>query len=337
MKKLIRTSVLAILLVSVTLGLTGSASAAQATVDLKTATSFAILAGTPDITNVPTSVITGNVGLSPAAGSGIKLTQAQVTGTMYAVDGSGPAGTVFDKALVDQAKLDLTAAYLDAAGRTPFTVLDSPELGGRTLNAGVYTTGSTALNITGGVDGPGPLVLDAQNNASAVFIFEGSDEEAGALTVGPGGTVSLINGASACNVFWRVYGATIDTSAVFKGNILALTSITVAGGVGTESNIEGRLLARNGNVTLDHTTVAVPICTLATTTATSTSTRKKQSVTTPTPTPMASAIPTPAPLLPNTGNAPTKTNMAWYYAVIPAGILVVVLISVYVVRRKQRI
>jgi len=308
---------MAVLAVAFTLGLTGSVSAAQITVDLKTATSFAILAGT-EITNVPTSVITGNVGLSPAAGSFIGLTQPQVTGTMYAVDATGPAGTAgtpSDKTLVDNAQLDLTAAYDDAAGRTPFDTIPS-ELGGTTKYPGVYRSDTTAFGITGGVDGPGPLVLDAQNDPNAVFIFEGSSELAGTLTVGPGGTVSLINGASACNVFWRVYGAIIDTSAVFKGNILALTSITVAGGVGTESNIEGRLLARNGNVTLDHTTVSVPICTVATATAT----------------PAAAAV----AKLPSTGVASSHSNIPWSVAIL-AGVFALSTLFVAIRRKKRAI
>jgi len=222
-------------------------------VNLGTAANFAILAGTPDITNVPTSIITGNVGLSPATGAGIGLTQAQVTGTMYAVDGAGPSGTINDPGLLTTAKNDLTAAYTDAAGRTPVTIVPT-ELGDTTLTAGVYATASTTLGITAGA---GPLVLDGQGDATSVFIFEASSEVANALTVGPGSTVSLINGASACNVFWRVYGATIDTTAVFKGSILSLTSISVANG----ANIEGRLLARNGNVTLIADTVAIPDCT----------------------------------------------------------------------------
>jgi len=222
-------------------------------VDLGTAANFAILAGTPNITNVPTSIITGHVGLSPATGAGIGLTQAQVTGTIYAVDDAGPAGSVNDPDLLTLAKNDLTAAYTDAAGRTPVTIVPT-ELGGTTLTAGVYASDSTTLNITAGA---GPLVLDGQGDATSVFIFEASSEVAGALTVGPGSTVSMINGASACNVFWRVYGATIDTTAVFKGSILSLTSITVANG----ANIEGRLLARNGNVTLIADTVTIPDCT----------------------------------------------------------------------------
>lgn len=316
---------IAVLAVAFTLGLTGPTTALATgplTVDLKTAAPFAILAGTPNITNVPTSVITGNVGLSPATGAGIALTQAQVTGTIYAVDGAGPSGAVNDPALLTIAKNDLTAAYTDAAGRTPATIVPT-ELGGQHLYSGVYTTDSTALGLTAGA---GPLVLDAQDDASAVFIFEGSDAEAGALTVGTGGTVSLINGASACNVFWRVYGAIIGTSAVFKGNILALTSITVAGGVGTESNIEGRLLARNANVTLDHTIVAIPDCT-----ASNTAVAARVAAAAATTTQAATLV---ATKLPDTGVAPSQNSAPINIAILAS---VFALSTLFVViRRKKR-
>jgi hypothetical protein len=150
------------------------------------------------------------------------------------------------------AKNDLTAAFIDAAGRTPVTTVPT-ELGGTTKTAGVYDSAATTFGITAGA---GPLVLDGQGDPSSVFIFEMNASGTG-LTVGPGSTVSLINGAQACNVFWRVDTATINTTAVFKGNILALTSITVANG----ANIEGRLLARNGNVTLISDTITRPTCT----------------------------------------------------------------------------
>jgi hypothetical protein len=76
------------------------------------------------------------------------------------------------------------------------------------------------------------------------------------LTAGPGSVVSLINGAQACNVYWRVDTAFINTTATFKGNVLALNSISVANG----ATIEGRLLARNGSVSLINDTITVPTC-----------------------------------------------------------------------------
>lgn len=332
--KMFKRVLIAVLVVSFGLGITGNTKAATATVNLGTAAPFAILAGTPDISNVPTSAITGNVGLSPATGAGIGLTQAQVTGTIYSVDAAGPAGRVTDPALLTIAKNDLTAAYLDAAGRTPVTIVPT-ELGGTTKTAGVYATSSTALQITAGA---GPLVLDGQGDPNAVFIFEGSDEIAGALTVGPGSVVSLINSASACNVFWRVYGASIDTTAVFKGNILALTSITVANG----ANVEGRLLARNGNVTLISDTISIPICTAAVATATSTAT--------PTPTPTATseadaaaaaaaaaqAAAAAAAKLPKTGATPPQNSILWNIIIL-TGVLVLVSTSLVVVLRKRKL
>ncbi|MEK9195757.1 MAG: ice-binding family protein, partial [Patescibacteria group bacterium] len=149
----------------------------------------------------------------------------------------------------------LTTAFNDAAGRTPVVTVPT-ELGGTTKISGVYDSASTTFGITAGA---GPLVLDAQSDPSAVFIFE-MDAEGTGLIVGPGSTISLINGAQACNVFWRVDTATIDTTATFKGNILALNSITVNNG----ANIQGRLLARNGNVTLINDTISVATCAAAT-------------------------------------------------------------------------
>jgi len=227
--------------------------AAQSTVDLRTASSFAILSGTPNITDAGNaSVINGNVGLSPATGAGIGLTCLQVAGTIYSVDATGPLPCrVTNGPLLLTAKNNLTTAYNDAAGRTPLTTVPT-ELGGTTLVAGVYDSTSTTFGITAGA---GPLVLDGQNDASSVFIFQAPFSGTG-LNVGSGSTVTLTNGAQACNVFWRVDTAAINTTANFVGTILALNSITVANG----ATIQGRLLARNGNVTLINDTITAPIC-----------------------------------------------------------------------------
>ena len=241
-------------MVGITFSLFGLVRAATATVGLGTAGNFAILAGTPNISNTGSTKVIGNVGLSPATGAGIGLLLSQVTGTIYSVDAFGPSGSINNPGLLTIAKNDLTAAYTDAEGRTPVTII-TDELGGKTLVPGVYASESTNFGITAGA---GALVLDGQGDAGAVFIFQVSAEAPG-LTVGPGSTVSLINGAQACNVFWRVDSATINTTAVFKGNVLALNSITVANG----ANIEGRLLARNGDVTLINDTITRATCAAA--------------------------------------------------------------------------
>jgi len=229
------------------------ANAAQATVNLRTASPFAILSGTPNITDAGnSSVINGNVGLSPATGAGIGLTCSQVSGTIYSPDATGPLPCrVTNPPLLLTAKNNLTTAYTDAAGRTPLTTVPT-ELGGTTLVAGVYDSTSTELGISAGA---GALVLDGQGDPSSVFIFQAPFSGTG-LDVGPGSTVTLTNGAQACNVFWRVDSANIDTTANFVGTILALNSISVANG----ATIEGRLLARNGNVTLINDTITAPVC-----------------------------------------------------------------------------
>lgn len=276
--------------------------AAQPTVDLGTAAPFAILSGTPNITDVANaSVIRGNVGLSPASGAGIGLLCSQVTGTIYSVDTAGPLPCrITDGPLMVTAKNHLTAAYIDAAGRTPFTTVPT-ELGGTTLVAGVYDSSSTQFGITAGA---GALVLDGQNNPSSVFIFEAGFNGTG-LTVGSGSTVSLVNGAQACNVFWRVDTASINTTANFKGTILALNSISVANG----ATVEGRLLARNGNVTLINDTITVPTtCSTATSTSSS------------------------VPGFPNTGFL-SGNGILW--AIVPLIAIITTLVGTYVARKKH--
>lgn len=278
-------------------------AAGPTTVNLGTAEPFAILSGA-GVTNVPTSVITGNVGVSPATGASITgLTCAEVTGVIYTVNAAGPACRVVDGPLMVTAKNDLTAAYLDAAGRTPETSVPT-ELGGTTKTAGVYSSASTTFGITAGA---GPLVLDGQGDPSSVFIFDMNSSGTG-LTVGPGSTVSLINGAQACNVFWRVDTATIDTTAVFKGTILALTSITVANG----ANIEGRLLAQNGSVTLNSDTITRPVCA-----------------------PPSTTTPPETPGLPDTGVDPSNHRIAGLLTILVLAIATAAVLSLYLVRRKR--
>lgn len=310
MKKISKTSTVKILVASLILGLAAVSinsplvQALQSTVNLGTATPFAILAGTPAITDTGSSVITGNVGLSPMAGSGISgLLCTQVTGTIYAVDATGlPCFTVNGPLLVT-AKNDLDTAYTDAANRIPVTTVPT-ELGGTTKTAGVYASGATTFDITAGA---GPLVIDAQGDPSAVFIFESSAASPG-LTVGPGSTVSLVNGAQACNVFWRVVSADINTTAVFKGTVLALNSITVANG----ANIEGRLLARNGQVTLNNDTITVPAC-LAPTGGSGSAT----------------------PGLPNTGFGSGVNSSLLLSIGTAAGIMIIALFSLVIVRKNR--
>ena len=124
-------------------------------------------------------------------------------------------------------------------------------------------------------------MLDGGGDPSTVFIFQTDSM----LITGSSSTVSLINSAQECNVFWQVgSSATLGTGSVFVGNILALTSITVTTGV----TVHGRALARTGAVTLDTDTFSAPTCDLTPPTSDSTSpptTPPTSSVTPPSTTP----------------------------------------------------
>jgi hypothetical protein len=212
------------------------ALAAEAPVNLGTTASYAVLAGTT-VTNTGPTVVSGNLGLSPGS---------SVTGFPPGVVVGGVQNVANAQAV--QAQSDLVTAYNDAAGRTPATTILGDSLGGLTLVAGLYSGG--ALDLTG------TLTLDAQGDTGAVFIFQA----ASTLITASASTVSLINGASPCNVFWKVgSSATLGTTTTFKGTILALTSI----GLNTGATVDGRLLARNGAVTLDDNIINSSNCTAA--------------------------------------------------------------------------
>ncbi len=281
-----------------------SASAAQ-TVKLGTATPFAVLAGTA-ITDVPTSSITGNVGLSPAAGTNYAgLTQAEVTGTIYSTTRTGPAGTVNNPALLTTAKNDLITAYVAAAGQPPTStfVTGDNQLGGKILTPGVYAFGHAA---TANITAASPLVLNGEGDTNAVFVFQASSD----LVTASNSVVRLENGAQACNVFWQVgSSATLSTASTFVGTIMALTSATLD----TGATVQGRVLARNGAVTLDHNTITTPsTCTVAATTTTATT------ATAPATTPAGTtgAIVTSGEAATGTGGAAGSGSGA---AVVPSG------------------
>lgn len=228
--------------------------ASHSRVDLLTADDFVVLAGSAVTGGAGTDVITGDVGLSPTAGSAITLlTCAEVNGTIYDVNGGytgGGGGSTAclstNAAKLTTAKNDLTTAYNDAAGRTTTSTI-ATELGGTTLTDGTYDSSAGTFGITG------TLTLDGGGNANAVFIFK----MASTLITASSSQVSLINGAQACNVYWQVgSSATLGTSTTLVGNVLALTSITDNG----SSNVNGRLLARNGAVDLENTTINKAVC-----------------------------------------------------------------------------
>ncbi len=224
------------LVVALVLGDAASASAAQPTVQLGTATSFAVLAGST-VTNTGPSSVEGSLGLAPGTA---------VTGFPPGLVSNG--STYRADSVARQAKADLTTGYLDAAGRTPFVVTGS-ELGGQTLAPGVYR-GSSALGLTGTV------TLNGHGDPSAVFIFQAGST----LITASNSRVLLENGAQACNIFWQVgSSATLGSGSDFTGTVMALTSVTLNTGV----TVHGRVLAQNGAVTLQNDTIVPPTCAAA--------------------------------------------------------------------------
>ena len=260
---------------------TQPAGAAVAPVGLGTAGSFAVLAGST-VTNTGPSQISGNLGVSP--GSAVTgFPPGIVTGgTIHIADG-----------VAGGAQADLTTAYNDAAGRVKTASASSFIGAGQSLSPGVYQA-SSSLEVGGA------LILNAQNDPDAVFIFQAP---ASTLTTDTGTHIFLTNGAQACNVFWQVgSSATLNSGTTFQGTILALTSISVLSG----DTIHGRALARNGAVTLINDRIIAPGCTTTPPpTPTATATTPTPTATTPTPTATAT---TPAPTPTRTRPFPTPTR-----------------------------
>ena len=205
----------------------------QATVVLAGAANFAVLAGS-SITSTGATRITGDLGLSPGTSIG-GFPPGILIGTQHIND-----------AMANQAKLDLTAAYNDAAGRTATDIVTlSGNIGGLTLTPGLYkSTSSLAVSS-------GDVTFDALGNPNAVFIIQ----IASTLTATSGRKVILSGGALAANIFWQVgSSATFGTTSVFKGNVLVMQSITL----NTGATVDGRVLTRTGGITMAGNIIVKP-------------------------------------------------------------------------------
>lgn len=223
-------------------------SAAGPTIRPGTTTTYGILAGSA-ITNTGATTISGtaggDVGLFPGTaytGSG----SVTISGTEHITDSAASI-----------AQTDLVTAYDDLGVPSP-TILSSPDLAGRTLLTGTYAATAGTLSNSGNV------ILDAEGDPTAVFVFQADST----VITSVGSTMTLANGAQACNVYWRVgSSATIGVNSTFIGHVYALTSITA----NTGASITGQLLARNGAVTLDSNTITNNACTAVATTSTAAS------------------------------------------------------------------
>lgn len=223
------------------------AALGPAAVQLGTAGNYAILAQSA-IANVPTSVIKGNLGLSPAAASyvtGFSLTKAgtywtspQVVGGVFAADNDPPTSSNLTTAISN-----MQTAYTDAAGRPSpdFSNLGAGAIGGLTLVPGLYNWASS-LTI--------PTDVTLAGAANDVWIFQIS----GDLALSAAKAMTLSGGAQAKNIFWQVAGAVnLGTTSHAEGIVLCKTAITL----GTGASINGRLLAQTA-VNIASSTVTEP-------------------------------------------------------------------------------
>ena len=199
-------------------------AAGPAPIDLKSAAHFTILA-TATVTATGGGVINGDVGLSPAGSQGIP--PGRINGTIY---NGGP--------IAAQAQLDLNDAIIAASpAQLPGGIDAGAELGGLTLAPGVYKSPSGAYDMTS-------TDLTLQGGPDDVWVFQ----MASTLTVNVGRKVILTGGAQARNIFWQVgSSATLGTSSVFKGNIMAYASVTM----NASSTLDGRAMAQVGAVTFN--------------------------------------------------------------------------------------
>ncbi len=198
---------------------------------LGTAVEFVLFSSNGAVTNTGISHLTGNVGTNSGSSTGF----GNVNGKMHDNDGASA-----------QCSADLLIAYNQLNSTVP-TNFPAPLLGnGQVLIAGVYSiAGAATLNLT--------LVLDAQNDPNAVFIFQVQ----GPLSTNADAKVQLVNGALACNVYWKVEGlVSMASGTTMRGTIIANNA---AINMSTGDTLEGRALSTTGAVTVNGVMAYTPI------------------------------------------------------------------------------
>ena len=202
---------------------------------LGVAASYSVLAGTAASSTGATTV-SGDVGVSPGT-TVTWLSPGTVGGDIHAGDTNAAAAqNALTRTFDELADLPADGDPTGPPGNGELV----GDLGGRTMTPGVYHS-TAALALTG------ILILDAQNDPDAVFVFQAG----AAFNTAAAASMVLINGAQAANVYWVVTGAAgAGAASLLSGNILAEGAVTL--GLGTV--LIGRALSR-GAVTLAGNTI----------------------------------------------------------------------------------
>lgn len=270
-------SVLSLALIAPAVVLISSSSAANPVIRQGSTTSYGVL-GASTVTNTGITSITGtaggDVGLSPGT---------SYTGSA-SVTRSG-ADHITDVAAAT-AQVDLVIAYGDLSIPST-TTLAASDLTGQVILPGSYTTAAGIFANSGAV------TFDAQGDSTAIFIMRA----ASTVITSPSSTMTLLNGAQACNVYWQVgTSATVGVNSTFIGHVYALTSVTA----NTGSTINGQLLARTGAVTLDTVRIVNNACTTPVPVVTATPAPVATPVVTATPVATATPVITATPVVTST-------------------------------------
>ncbi|HEY3370524.1 MAG TPA: ice-binding family protein [Prolixibacteraceae bacterium] len=198
---------------------------------LGTAADFVLFSTDGAVSNTGISHITGNVGTN----NGSSTAFGNVDGVMHDND-----------LATAKAAADLLVAYNQLNSTIPNFFPASLLGNGATLIAGVYSISSTAtLNLD--------LTLDAKGNSNAVFIFQIN----GAFSTNASSNIKLVNGALACNVFWKVEGLVdMASGTIMRGTIIANNAAII---MNTGTTLEGRALTTAGAITVDGVLAYTPI------------------------------------------------------------------------------